>query len=423
MAPNGSSKSAIADAPAGEGPRATPRPGKTLPSFLVLGYFVLILLTCAALRSPGIVANGNETTWDRAIFTAVNAATLTGFQQTMGIREMSATSFAGPMLLLFLTFAGSLLSLIVGGLAATRILGMPHTMQQVVLAALTSMLLATVGGAAALTVGGHTVFEAIFQAACAFGNSGLWFGQAPSISAGSTFLVLLPLAVLGGLGLPVLLELSDRLFGGPPLSRHSRVVLKLAGFAYLFGFVALLVAQAPVALGNGWPAWRNTIASCSVQAINTRTAGIPFQSPAAFSAPGQWILMALMLLGAASAGTAGGLKTTTIRQLVRGAGDALRGGTTHRATGIASVWLAAYVLTMFLGVLLLAGIEPQFPADRLLFLVISAIGNVGLSHDPVSITGPGLLVLSALMLAGRMGPLAILWWMARDARTADVAVG
>jgi Trk-type K+ transport system membrane component len=95
----------------------------------------------------------------------------------------------------------------------------------------------------------------------------------------------------------------------------------------------------------------------------------------------------------------------------------------HRATGIAALWLGIYMAALMIGVILLVQVQSQIPADRLLFLAVSALSNVGLSHDPVSITGPGLLVLSALMLIGRLVPLAILWWVARTTAGAEVLVG
>lgn len=381
------------------------------------------LAVCFALHSSVLVAHGNEITTDRAIFAALNASTLTGFQQSVaGLREMSASGWAGPAAMLGLTLAGSLMSLVVGGMAACRILRRQRTPTEIVSAAVTSMLIATAAGAAALSGSGRNVFEAIFQAASAFGNSGLFVGPAPELHAAATYLVLLPLAVLGGLGLPVLMEATDRLFGGPSLSRHSQAVLWLTGAAYLGGVVVLVIAQLPAAWSGGWPAWQNTLASCSVAAINTRSAGLAVQSPAAFTAPGQWLLMLLMLIGAAPAGTAGGVKTTTFWHLGTGVRDLLRGRGGSRILGIAVVWLGIYLLMLFVGALLLVACEPQTPADRALFLVFSATGNVGLSHDPISDTGPGLLVLAGLMLVGRLAPLAILWWTA-ETTTADVAVG
>lgn len=411
------------DYAAGGSARRDSRAGGSLAVGLVLAYLVTTIAVAVLLHFAGVAMRGNETTWDRAIFTSVNAASLTGFQQTVGIREMSAAGSSGPLILLALTFAGTLMSLIVGGLAAARILGMPHTPVQIVLAAFSTVLLTTVVGAAALSGAGRSIFEAVFQSASSFANSGLWPGPSPSITSVATFLVLLPLAVIGGLGLPVLIEVTDRIFGGPPLSRHSRTVLALAGWFYLGGLIVLVLAQIPAALGGGNGAWRNTLISCSVAAINTRSAGLPIQTPAAFTAASQWLLMLLMLIGAAPAGTAGGVKTTTLLQLGRGLRDALAGRTTHRVVGIAAIWTCSYLLALLIGLLLLLSVAPQIPADRSLFLACSALGNVGLSHDPISNVGSGLLVLSGLMLFGRLGPLVILWWTARTTSDVDVLVG
>ena len=43
---------------------------------------------------------------------ASNAASLTGFQQSVGINEFNADSLQGPLIILGLTIAGSLLALI-----------------------------------------------------------------------------------------------------------------------------------------------------------------------------------------------------------------------------------------------------------------------------------------------------------------------
>jgi len=421
--PESLSYATVPSAPASLGSDAVWSGARKVAATVLVGHLALMFAVFLLLRTSTLVARGNETTADRAVFTAANAGTLTGFQQTIGLREMRQAGMAGPLVMLLLTITGSLASLIVGGLAAARVLQMPHTVRQVVWAAVSAVLLATLGGAAALTAAGMNVFDAILQAASAFANSGLYTGTLPSTMSAATYLVLLPLAVLGGLGLPVLIELSDRAFGGPPLSKYSRLVLDMTGIVYVIGFVALVLAQASVASGAGWPAWRSTLASCSVAALNTRSAGLPFQSPAAFTAPGQWILIGLMIVGAASAETAGGLKITTLSQLWRGTRAVLSGAAVPRVFGIALVWCCAYLLLLFVGVILLVGSEPQIPGDRLLFLSASALGNVGLSHDPVSITGPGLLILSALMIVGRFAPLAVLWWLAETAPGADMLVG
>jgi trk system potassium uptake protein TrkH len=404
-------------------PILAPQPGWLVARRIFACYLAAAIIFTLIFHFADVAAHGNEVNLDRAFFTAVNALTLTGFQQTMGIREMRAAGPIGPVLLFILTVAGALTSLIVGALAAVRVLKMPHTVSQIVYAALTCVLLTTLGGGAVLSMGGRSVFESLFQATSAFCNSGVWLGAAPGTASASAYFVLLPLIILGGFGLPVLIELTDRAFGGPPISRHSKMVILLAAGTYLFGFVALVLAQLPAAVGGGWGAWRSTLASCSVQAINARTAGLPFQSPAVFTAAGQWVLMLLMLIGAAPAGTAGGFKTTTLFQLGQGISHAIKGKPVSRVTGIAAVWLAAFFVALFIGILALVQLVPQIAPDQLVFLACSAIANVGLCHDPVSITGGGLFVLSGLMLFGRIGSLAVLWWLATTVEGTDLLIG
>jgi Trk-type K+ transport system membrane component len=393
-----------------------------IPGAIVLAYLLLNLMTAIALRIPGIVAHGHETTWDRAIFTAFNASTLTGFQQSMGINEMSATGAGGPLLLIMLTLVGSLVTLILSGIAAARTLQMPTTTRQIFFAAITVEALAIVIGGALLTMAGNDVGPALYRAICAFGNSGLWLGKTPVNTDPSTFFALLPLAVIGGLGLPVLIDIHQAILGRSELSVHSRTVLKLTAVGFLVSVILLITMQIPATFNGGWGAWRKTLASCSTFAIDARTAGIPFESPAVFTAAGQWMLMLIMMIGASPAGTGSGLKLTTIWHLFTGTRDALAGRAVRRSAGIALVWLSIYALAVFLGVLLLAQNVPQMAGDRLLFLVISATSNVGLSHDPIAITGPGLIILSVLMLFGRLAPIAILWWTARTTRGVDVLV-
>ncbi len=404
----------------------TPAAAGAIPAVVpvvMAAWLAVTLLASAVVRVPGIVPHGNETTWDRAIFTAVSAATLSGFQQTMGVGEMAVAGWGGPLVLLGLTLAGAFVSLFVGGLAASRILRTGHNATQIATCAITAQAVATIIGATALVGSAGNPLVALFQAASAFGNSGLWLGPVPTTTGAPTHAILLPLAFLGGLGLPVLIDLSNWVFGKSELSRHTRMTLKLSALAYLLGFVVLMVAQIPAASSGGWGAWRNTIASCSSEAINTRTAGLPLQSPAAFTGAGQWVLMALMAIGASPAGTAGGVKVNTLWQLVGGTWRIVRGGIVSRITGIAIVLVGFYAVTLFMGMALLAACDSVTTGDRVLFLAVSALSNVGLSHDPVAMTGPGLIVLSGLMLAGRIAPLVGLWWVARTGEEVDVLIG
>jgi Trk-type K+ transport system membrane component len=91
--------------------------------------------------------------------------------------------------------------------------------------------------------------------------------------------------------------------------------------------------------------------------------------------------------------------------------------------GIAAVWVGAYEAIVLVSLLVLLWSEPQAPADRLVFLAVSAASNVGLSHEPVSLSAIGLYTLTVAMLVGRLAPMGVLWWTAMTTGDAELAVG
>jgi trk system potassium uptake protein TrkH len=400
--------------------------------WMLFAYLLLIFFCSFWLHVGKVKAGGQSLTYDRALFLSVSTATLSGFQQTIGPNDFTE-SIQGPVILIILTLAGSLMAMIVGGLAAVRVLRMPFTDGQIIVGALTLELMAVLAGTAVLYCARADLIDAVLQSACALGNSGQvitgttsgLYGERnrfPSFSAWQSQCILLPLSVIGGLGLPVVMELYDRLVGGAKrLSMHSRTVIKLTAGIYLVATVVLFIVarvhRAPVTHTS-----RLAFLAASTTAINARTAGFPFEVLDAFGHPAQWLIVLLMVIGASPAGTGSGLKATTFWHLFRGIRDILRGRPVPRVVGIAAVWFAAYVLLAVGGFLLLSVVASQMNADQAGFLTISALSNVGLSHDPVSITGPGLFVLDLIMLAGRFAPLAVLWWMAGTTRDADVLV-
>ena len=387
-------------------------------SWLVPAYLALILAGAALFKYGPVMARGHEMSVARAVFTAVNAATLTGFPSTVGIEDFDEEGVVGPVTVLVLMLGGAMFSMIGGGAAVVRVLRLPYSQGQVVSAAVAATVLAVLAGATGLLAPDRRVFDSVFQAASAFTNSGLHVGRLPAADTLRAQAVLLPLAVLGGLGLPVLMELFDRATGQTRvMSKHTRTALATTALLFLMAtlvFVALL--------GTREPLLRDAAASASALAVNARGAGLPFDFASFYPRALQWLLIVLMAVGANPAGAGGGLKATTVVQLFDGARAALSGRRVGRAFGVAVVWLALYSAIVFGGLLLLLWRQPDVGADRLLFLTVSAASNVGLAHDPVAITGPGLYTLCAVMLAGRVAPLFVLWWMARTTADAELAV-
>src|SRR5687767_14750833 len=237
----------------------------------------------AAFHLPGVAVRGQEMSLRRTVFAAVNATTLTGFQQDVG------SSLAGAdWLRLVLTLGGTLFALTVGGMAVVRIAGMNYTDGQVARAAAVATLAATVGGAAFLLDSQRGLVASLLQSASAFGNSGLYAGRLPGVLDWRTHAVLLPLMFAGALGIPVLMELFDRITGARRMSAHSRRVLVLAAGFYLAGLAALALFEGtrPSPGHASVDAdWRHAVATASVFSLDARTAGLPFAFADALSRP------------------------------------------------------------------------------------------------------------------------------------------
>src|SRR6185437_15357433 len=158
---------------------APPRRSMKYFIWLVVGYFILVWVGGTALRQPGVMANGDQLNPDRATFLAANCATLTGFQQAVGANEFDSQSNRGPLIVFGLIVCGSLLALILGGMAGVRALGLPYRDGQIILAAFLTETIAVLGGAAGLIGPNRRALEAMELGAAAFGNCGVMLGKLP----------------------------------------------------------------------------------------------------------------------------------------------------------------------------------------------------------------------------------------------------
>src|SRR5687767_8965122 len=93
--------------------------GRGTLRFLLLAYLTFTALAFLALHLPGVGVAGQEIGFRRGVFAAVNATTLTGFQQDVGSSQIGA-----DVLRLVLTVGGTLFALIAGGIALVRVAGL-----------------------------------------------------------------------------------------------------------------------------------------------------------------------------------------------------------------------------------------------------------------------------------------------------------
>ena len=168
----------------------------------------------------------------------------------------------------------------------------------------------------------EALWQGLFHAVSAFNNAGFstWSDSLTRFVADPG--VLLPLMVaivVGGLGFPVLHELLLRRRRRVRLSLHARLTLQATLVLLVAGFAALLASEwhNPRTLGGldfGAKLWAAAFAS-----VSARTAGFNSIDIGALNDVSLLLHELLMFIGGGSAGTAGGVKVTTVgRAAARG---------------------------------------------------------------------------------------------------------
>lgn len=395
-----------------------PGPGERFVALLGLGMAALMVGGFLIFFNGLGTIPGQEPSKARSLLYVINAATLTGFELTTSVTEFKPM---GQATIFTLILTSSLLSLIVGGWALTRILNMPYSDGQIVLGAFFVYLLMLLG--AGMLLGPLGLWPALFQATSALGNAGQTLGRSFVFTNPQVHLVLLPLSIIGGLGVPVLLDISSSVKLGHKLHSHTRTVLMMTGGIYILGMLLITgmewigsheyqwltgeVVEKPEK--HGLPELKTAVIVGSTEAINSRSLGMSFSAFQLLSPASQWVVLLLMFIGGSPGSTSGGIKNTTALVLVRDAWKLWKGEPVGRLFGLAVLWVLTYLVAILITIILLAISQPSMPGERMLFLAVSAITNCGTSHAPLSLTAMGAYTLCVAMLFGRFVPLVILW--------------
>jgi Trk-type K+ transport system membrane component len=199
--------------------------------------------------------------------------------------------------------------------------------------------------------------------------------------------VFLPLGIFGALGAVVMLEAWHAIVSRRRVSGHTLRVLAMAGLAYLIGLVLLTPLLGGYSKSNILLSSNLVAAALGLGNASTPLSQLP--------RGGEGILVAVAMLGVGTLGTQGGLVLAWTKTIP------------ERLLRKLLTWVGCELAILLLGLILLLQAEPALAADRGMVLVVNAVLNVGLSHGAVSISGNGLLVLSAVMLVGRLLPLLV----------------
>ena len=273
------------------------------------------------------------------------------------------------------------------------------------------------------------LWHAAFHIGAAFTNAGFSNYSAGYTLFSSDVIAQVPILlaiVIGGLGLPVLHDL--RRGRRAHWSLHTKLTLLGSALLTVLGTLGVLVFEwsNPGTLGGMAP-WEKVL-NALFHSINTRSCGLNTLNNGAFSEQTMMMTYALMLTGAGSAGTGGGIKVTTVMILILALWSEMRGDpdTTAFRRRISPAVLREAMTVTALSVAVLMGATmalrsvTDLPLNHLIYEAISAFGNVGLSMGITGALPPSAQwIIILLMYLGRVGIVTVATGLALRHRRTD----
>ena len=273
----------------------------------------------------------------------------------------------------------------------------------------------------------------IFHAVSAFCNAGIdILGDSSFIKYATNPLInftTMSLIVIGGIGFTVWGDMLKNVFHGigiegysvrkafTKLTLHSKIAISMTIALILVGTVSFFVMEYanPETFGN--MTFEEKLMASGFHSVSTRTAGFATVPQAGLTNGSKLITCLLMFVGGSPAGTAGGVKTTTVAMLVLTCRSVIKGGKDTECfgrkivednirTGLAVIFLSMGFLIM--GTVVVSVLEPDVEFMNILYETTSAMGTVGLSANLTpELETASKYVIMTLMYIGRIGPVTM----------------
>lgn len=284
------------------------------------------------------------------------------------------------------------------------------------------------------------VFFALFHAVSAFCNAGFSTLSSglfdPVLRFNYAFqLVIIFLIVLGGLGFPILFNIAayirtrtenifcrlvkipEKQYLAHIIHTSSRIALTTTIVLIAFGFVSYLIMERNATLSDHETITGKFVTSL-FGSVTPRTAGFNTVDITKLAFPTLMIYLLLMYIGASPGSTGGGIKTTVaavaflnMKSIILGKSrtEAFRtqisGGSINRAFAI----IILSLLMLGVSILLVSFNDSDKGLFKIAFEVFSAFSTVGLTLGITpDLSFMSKLVLSIVMLAGRVGTITLL---------------
>lgn len=415
----------------------------TPTQLLSLGYIIIILIGALLLMLPISSVNNTYQFFVDALFTSASAVSTTGlvvvdtgsyYSQFGQVVILVLIQIGGlGYMLFFVVFAILLkekLSLtgkkyLREAVSRNQSVDLIRFVKLTLIYTLIIELIGTVGYFIVLINNfsfGETMYSSLFHSISAFCTAG--FGLYPdSLSSYSKNIIInfntFFLVITGAIGFFVLYDLQNYIKQKikknyvARLTLHSKLVLSFTISLFLFGALIILVAEHTKFSEN---IFQNILNAFFQSVSASTTVGFNTVDITKMSNASLFAMIILMFIGASPGSTGGGIKTTSFAASVLSSIASLKGKnavtifkrTISRVSinkANAQIFVA---LTSTIIITLILSITEKFSFIKILFEATSAFGTVGLSAGITSgLSTIGKLLITALMIIGRVGPLAI----------------
>ncbi|PXV91726.1 trk system potassium uptake protein TrkH [Lachnotalea glycerini] len=429
---------------------------------VALGFFGVIMSGAVLLTLPISASPGNKTNFIDALFTAATSVCVTGLTT---VSTANHWSIFGKVVILILIQLGGLgvvtcvtLFLVMANRRITlneRIIiresygldtmeGMVKLIKRIV----KGTLFVEAMGAILYSIQFIPEFgpllgiwRAVFNSVSAFCNAGMDILGDSSLSEYRGNLLVnfttMTLIIFGGIGFTVWWDvlhvtkevlhknIRKKLFF-ESLTLHSKLAISMTIYLLVTGCFIIFIFEYNNPLTMKDLSFGDKLLASMFQSVTTRTAGFFTISQEKFTNASAMISMILMFIGGSPAGTAGGMKTTTIAMIILTTISYVksRNDTEVYKRKIASdnvrmglVVVTLGIIVLLTSVTLMCAVEDA-PFIDIIYELTSALGTVGLSRSLTpTLSTLGKIIVIVVMYIGRIGPITLVVALANRRNT------
>lgn len=405
---------------------------KIHPYMLIIFSFICVILVgTILLLLPISSADGKSIGFVDSLFMATSATCVTGLASVNVAYELSTfgkvvmcllMEIGGLSIITIGVFIFSILGAKIGvsnrflikeALNQNSVKGIVSLVRKIIITALIIQTIGTIINMFALVPYYNDFWKglgvSIFHSVASFNNAGFdMFGYNSMMEFNNNIILnasTMLMIILGAMGFVVIDDIITKR-NWKKLTLHSKISLITTAFLIIGGTLLMKLSMNSIS-------WLEALFT----SITTRTAGFSTIDMSTLTPGAYSVVIMLMFIGASPISTGGGIKTTTFAVILisivyfaRGTkAKAFKRKIPETAIFKAFVLFSAAIMAICITVFMISVAQPELEFRKVMFEVVSAFSTTGLSMGiTTALNSFSKIVLCALMLFGRLGPLTII---------------